>query len=70
MVDGSFSQWLMGFMAIGLGWRFVHGLFMGAAVEIGEVVRGGRSELWRDCAWWFRWGSCSSGDLWVVVSCG
>ena len=47
-----------------------HGLFMGAAVEIGEVVRGGRSELWRDCAWWFRWGSCSSGDLWVVVSCG
>ena len=29
------------------------GLCMGVAVEIGEVVRGGRRELWQDCAWWF-----------------
>ena len=28
------------------------GLFVGAAVEISEVVRGGRCELWQDHAWW------------------
>ena len=31
MVDGSLSQWLMGLTVIGLGWRFVDGLFMGLA---------------------------------------
>ena len=31
MVDGPLSRWLMGLMAIGLGWRFVDGLFMGLA---------------------------------------
>ena len=31
VVDGSLSQWLMGLMAIGQGWRFVDGLFMGLA---------------------------------------
>ena len=46
------------------------GLCVGAAVEIGEVVRGGRHESWQDRAWWFRWGLCSSGDPWVAVSCG
>ena len=28
VVDGSLSWWLMGLTAIGLGWRFVDGLFM------------------------------------------
>ena len=46
------------------------GLFVGVAVEIGEVVHGGWRESWRDHAWWFRWGSCSGGDPWVAVSCG
>jgi len=45
-------------------------LCVGVAVEINEVVRGGRRELWQDCVWWFRWGSCSGGDPWVVVSYG
>ena len=47
-----------------------YGLFIGAAVEIGEVVHGGRCESWQDHAWWFQWGSCSGGDPWVAVSYG
>ena len=43
---------------------------MGAAVEISEVVCGGQRESWGNRVWWFRWGSCSGGDPWVVVSCG
>ena len=31
VVDRSPSRWLMGLTAIGLGWRFVDGLFMGLA---------------------------------------
>ena len=31
MVDGSFSWTLIGLTAIGLGWRFVDGLFVGLA---------------------------------------
>ena len=42
---------------------------MGVAVEIDEVMRGGRRELWQDRAWWFQWGLCSGGDLWVAMSC-
>ena len=42
---------------------------MGVAVEIDEVMRGGRRELWRDRAWWFQWGLCSGGDMWVAMSC-
>ena len=45
-------------------------LCVDVAVEISEVVRGGRRESWQDCVWWFRWGSCSGGDPWVVVSYG
>ena len=40
MVDGSLLRWLMGLTAIGLGWRFVDGLFVGLArfrVWIGAV---------------------------------
>ena len=40
VVDGSLSRWLMALMAIGLGWRFVDGLFVGLArfrVWIGAV---------------------------------
>ena len=46
------------------------GLFVSATVEIGEVMCGGQSESWQDRAWWFRWGLCSGGDLWVAMSCG
>ena len=62
--------WLTGLTVIGLEWRFVDGLFVGAAVEIGEVVCGGQRESWQDYAWWFRWASCGGGDLWVAMSCG
>ncbi|KAK7814956.1 hypothetical protein CFP56_002358 [Quercus suber] len=42
------------------------GLCVGAAVEISEVMPSGWRESWRDCVWWFRWGSCSGGDPWVA----
>ena len=41
VVDRSLSRWLMGLTVIGLGWRFVDGLFVGLArfrVWIGVVV--------------------------------
>ena len=53
VVDGSLLRWLMGLTAIGLGWRFVDGLFVGLArfwVWIGAVVA-----VSCDCGcwWWF-----------------
>ena len=53
--------WLMGLMEIGLGWRFVNGLFMGLA----------RFRVWwvMGCSWVQRWRSVRSCVV-VGVNCG
>ena len=71
VVDGSLSRWLMGLIVIGLGWRFVDGLFVGLArFGFGLVL------LWISAVVAV---SCDCGGFWqffvflfllVVVSCG